>query len=186
MKIHFIIPWDDYGNLGKAYNQAMKKVGLNDWVCFLDMDAMHSTHFAPLYIKGIINEHKEDGFGLYSCMTNRIGNQEQIAPGSKWDDDTLSYNRALGDVIFNKYYRKVKLATKPISGVLLLTSKKAWRAAGGFSEDLKLLGVDNDYHKRIEAAGYNVGIMQGIYVIHYYRNGKQSNKSHLLNRKAIT
>jgi GT2 family glycosyltransferase len=57
-----------------------------------------------------------------------------------------------------------------LSGFFILTSKTAWKAAGGFDENRKrLVGVDNYYSRAISQAGYQLWGMPGLYFYHIYK-----------------
>ena len=67
---------------------------------------------------------------------------------------------------------------KYISGVILLIRKDTWEKVGGF-KSTKMLGIDNDIHMKVSKYGGKVGLMQGIYVQHWYRGGNNSYIKHL-------
>jgi hypothetical protein len=46
-----------------------------------------------------------------------------------------------------------------------------------------MLGVDNDIHMKMITNNLKVGIMEGIYVQHWYRNGDNRDRSHLVKTK---
>jgi hypothetical protein len=69
-----------------------------------------------------------------------------------------------------KYGYKVKEYTntkRGLSGVVIVTSKKAWHTVGGF--DSGFLRVDWNYTKKCLKAGLKTYIMEGVYVYHWYR-----------------
>jgi hypothetical protein len=41
-RVFHMIPWNSDKNVGKSYNESMSMVKTNDWVCFLDGDAVHA------------------------------------------------------------------------------------------------------------------------------------------------
>ncbi len=176
MNLLLRVAWDDNKNIGAAYNREMESVGVDDWVCFLDMDAMHTSHIAPLRIKDVIEANPK--YGMFSCMTNRVGTKEQVYSQSLWDNDSIDKHWKVGEMLWELYGTSVKVAVKPISGVMILTSKRSWIKSGGFKDGL--LGVDNEYHYSMKKAGIKTGIMEGIYVLHYYRNGDINDTKHLL------
>ena len=124
MKLHMVTPWSDDKDLGKAYNEVMQSVGGDDWVCFTDMDAMHTTYFAPLHMKRIIQQHK--GYGLFTAVTNRVFNREQIPYPEYWAQNDMDFHRAIGEALLQKHGTDVIEAKQAISGVVILTSKDAW------------------------------------------------------------
>ena len=179
LQVYHTIPWDTTKNLGAYYNKFMSLLQDEDWACFLDGDAVHTTTYFGKYIEDIIRSNPE--YGLFTCNTNRIGCKYQIPSNVDWSNDSQKYHRELGDKLWSQYKTKVLDITDntPLSGVLILINKGKWNEVGGFKED-KMLSVDNDIHLRFRNAGFKVGLMQGIYVQHWYRGGKQKEKFHLL------
>ena len=176
--VYHSIPWNSHKNIGHSYNQFMSLLQDNDWACFLDGDAVHTTTFFGKNIELIIQANPE--YGLFTCYTNRIGCSYQM-PGNYWNNDSQAYHRNIGEKLWKQHGTNVLDITNksPLSGVLILINKSKWNEVGGFKEE-KMLSVDNDIHLRFKNAGFKVGLMQGIYVQHWYRNGKQKEKSHLL------
>lgn len=177
-KIFHIIPWDSNKNIGDSYNNSMSNVGSKDWVCFLDGDAVHTTTFFGKYIEDVINDNPE--YDLFTCYTNRIGFPPQIAPGVDKKTNDQKYHRDFGTQMWEKYGTNVKDVTKLnfISGVILLIRKDTWEKVGGFKSS-KMLGVDNDIHMKVRKYGGKVGLMEGIYVQHWYRGGDKNYTKHL-------
>lgn len=177
-KVHHIIPWNSDKNIGKSYNETMSLVKNNDWVCFLDGDAVHTTHFFGKYIEEIIDKNKE--YSLFTCYTNRVGCKWQIPPMVEWSSNDSSYHRKIGSELWEKNKTKVIDVTNnsPLSGVMILINKSSWEKVGGFKEE-KMLSVDNDIHYKFKNYGFKVGLMTGIYVQHWYRGGDMNNITHL-------
>jgi GT2 family glycosyltransferase len=177
--IFHVIPWNSDKNIGVSYNKTMSLVGSEDWVCFLDGDAVHTTPFFGKRIEDVIDNNPE--YSLFTCYTNRIGFKPQIAPDVNRETNDQKYHREFGENMWNKYGTSVlDLTDNPyISGVLLLIKKDVWEKVGGFKTN-NMLGVDNDIHMKVKEFGGKVGLMKGIYVQHWYRGGNQSNTSHLL------
>lgn len=178
-KIFHVIPWNSNKNIGVSYNETMNLIGSEDWVCFLDGDAVHTSPFFGKRIEECINNNPE--YSLLTCYTNRIGFPPQIAPGVNQKTNDQKYHRDFGENMWNKYGTSVLDVTdyKYISGVLLLLCKDIWEKVGGFKEN-GMLSVDNNIHMKVRNFGGKVGLMKGIYVQHWYRGGNQSDKSHLL------
>lgn len=176
--IYYTIPWDTSKNIGKSYNQFMSLLQEEDWACFLDGDAVHTTTYFGKHIEQVVANNSD--YGLFTCYTNRIGCSYQM-PGNYWTNDSQAYHRNIGEKLWKQHGTNVLDITNksPLSGVLILINKSKWSEVGGFKEE-KMLSVDNDIHLRFKNAGFKVGLMQGIYVQHWYRNGKQKEKSHLL------
>ena len=60
-------------DLAYAYNEVMNRVNDDDWVCFLDHDAMFTTYDWYLQIEQAIKQNTDKDIGAYTCYTNRIG-----------------------------------------------------------------------------------------------------------------
>jgi len=178
MKIHFIVPWSTEKNIGRAYNESMEIVSENDWVCFIDGDAINTTTYFGLNIEKVINENSN--YSLFTCYTNRVIRKYQI-PECDWKNNNIEYHRQIGHNLWDKNGTLVMDITnlKPLSGVMILISKKTWKSIGKFTEN-RMLGIDNDIHKKVRQNGLRVGLMKGIYLYHWYRNGNINNKEHLL------
>ena len=177
-KIFHSIPWNSNKNIGKSYNETMNLVGTNDWICFLDGDAVHTTSFFGIRIEETVAKNPQ--YSLFTCYTNRIGCQYQIAPNVDKNTNDQEYHRNFGENMWNKFNTEVMDVTKqsPMSGVLLLVKKSSWESVGGFKEE-KMLSVDNDIHIKFTKHGFKSGLMKGIYVQHWYRGGDINNKKHL-------
>ena len=168
-----IFPYDSSKNLGKAYNEAMRK--LDGWVLIKDYDVLI---LLPETVRQI--EHYTTLFpetGLFTCYTNRIANSEQLLNGVD-SNDSIRRHMNLARQQQSQLYTVTEL-TKPVSGMLMVIHTDTWKRIK-FSEDLLCLGVDNDYYKRLKQAGKSVLRMNGIYVWHTYRLLKSvTDKDHL-------
>lgn len=181
MIIHFTIPWDKDKNIGRAYNETMRMVGENDWVCFIDGDSMFLDPFFGKKIEQVIESNH--GFGMFTCMTNRVGCKWQISEFSKWDDDNIVNHRNTAEKHWETYKTQVQdvsnvIRNQVLSGVMIMISRKAWEKVGGFKEG-GMLGIDSDIHWRCMDKGVKVGLMKGIFTYHYYRGGNRNDKRHL-------
>ncbi len=177
-RVFHSIPWNSDKNIGKSYNETMSMVEDNDWVCFLDGDAVHTTHFFGTYIESVIKSNP--GYSLFTCYTNRVNCKWQLAPNVEWTNNDQSYHRGIGEKLWSENKTSVIDVTNlsPLSGVLILIRKKSWELVGGFKED-KMLAIDNDIHTKMKNNKMKVGLMKGIYVQHWYRGGNGGIK-HLL------
>ena len=168
--IHTCIPYaskEQHTNLGWVYNNFMDMVHANDWVCFLDHDAIFTTRNWYLQLNEIIKENPD--FGMFSCYTNRIGQQSQKISGIDETNHDMAYHRKIGKLLQDTHKNTVREITTQniLSGVVILISKKTWKEIGGFSDGF--LGVDNKLHQDCSHSGIKVGLMKGVYVYHWYR-----------------
>jgi len=179
IRVHFTSPFRLDINLGKAYNQAMKKIGEYDWMCFTDYDVLFLT---PNSKKIIINccKHAPEGTGLLTCFTNRIHpiSKGQLLHGLSENSDIrehikIAIEQELVPLRFSMLNYKV-------SGFLMCINKKVWEALGGFSETGEALGVDTDFCSRLLERKFKIYRMNQVYVWHTYRLIQGiDNKEHL-------
>ena len=177
--IHHFIAWNKDKNLGISYNSIAESVrDPEDYICIIDGDAMHLTPYFGSRLQAIINANPS--YSLFTCMANRSGNKAQIAGNNPKSND-IAFHRSQAEKIWLKNNTLVTNVPRhnPISGVLLLFKKQLWLDIGGCKEQ-GMLGIDYDIHWRCTAINRTVGIMQGYYLYHWYRNNKSSNISHLL------
>lgn len=163
-------PEEKEKDLGYAYNQAMERVNDDDWICFLDHDAMFTTPDWYKQMEEIIRDYPDGG--IYTVYTNRIGCPWMIAPNVDVHIHDQLYHRKKGKEISDQYWCQIEdksdVKFDLMSGVVILTSKKTWKEVGGFKGGF--LGVDNDYHVRMRKHNKRVILMKGIYVYHWYRD----------------
>ena len=183
--IHTYIPFspsDKKLNLGWVYNNFMEIVGEEDWVLFLDHDATFTTKYWYNQLEDIIKKNTD--YGLFSSFMNRVGQPFQIPNGIDRNNHDMRYHRNVGKELQNINYDNVIQFPNntPLSGVVILISKKTWKDIGGFKEGF--LGVDNTLHRDCINNNIKVGLMLGFYVYHWYRADgdmshiNESNKLH--------
>ena len=154
-------------NYGAWLNQIMESAPC-EWVVFHD----HDIYWANRNWYNIIQESIEliPDAGLFTCVTNRIGNSEQKVATDKANND-IKYHMQLALEIEKREPRLIDLTDhRKISGLVMVTNKTAWKASGGFRERSGYIGVDNCYHGRIRKAGYKIYLMNNLYVYHWYRS----------------
>lgn len=180
--IHTYIPYcpGELGgnNLGWAYNNFMTKVEENDWVCFLDHDATFTTLYWYHQLEDIIKTHPS--IGLFTAVTNRIGQTAQVISSVDQNNHDIAYHRKIGESLQQSYALDVEVLDDfniLLSGVVILISKKTWIKTGGFKDGF--LSVDRDIHRKCLDNNISVGLMKGFYVYHWYR--ADGNISHLNN-----
>jgi GT2 family glycosyltransferase len=176
--IHTCIPFcprnvDEGRNLGYAYNTFMAMIGEDDWACFLDHDAMFTTPDWYRQLEEVVEKYPDAG--EFSVVTNRIGNQVQLhtdpdIPDLRHNHDLLLHRRIGAALKQEKGIEAVEYTRahkRGLSGLTILTSKRAWKLVGGFSDGF--LGVDWDYSLRCTEKGLKIYILSGVYVYHWYR-----------------
>jgi len=175
--IYYRTPYSLDKRLDEYYNAEMALLpNDDDWCCFLDGDAMFLTPDFGHQIQEIVTENTE--YDLFTCMTNRVGTKYQCVE-DMWQTNDIEKHREVAEY-YNGNDLILDITTyAPLSGVMILLNKKAWRESGGFTHK-GMLGVDNSIHYNVRNAGMKVGLMLGVYVYHWYRGGDAKNKAHLL------
>jgi hypothetical protein len=178
-------------NLGCAYNKFMEQLKYDDdWVCFIDHDAMFTTDDWYQQISKIIRIHKN--VGAFGVRANRVGYRWQMVKNIDIDSNDINYHRKIGKYLQKKYFRSVSTgqlidehgAHRPckFSGVVILIQKKIWKKIGGF-KTTGFTGVDDDLRVRLFKHKIPFAIMDGVYVYHWYRqNSPYASSAETLNK----
>lgn len=174
-KIHVMIPFSPQKELGKAYNEAMALIPDNDWACFIDHDFMF---LQPNSINHMYKYAEMFPDSLLTCMTNRVGYKPQCLNGVCSENGDVRHWVARAARQEALLYRVTEM-TATISGYLMLFSKKTWDDCSHFTEDKKILGVDNNWSARVLQHGHKIYLMQGILGFHTYRILDRTDKRHL-------
>ena len=189
--IQTFIAYDLKGDLGAAYNQAMSLLGDEDWGVFLDHDAMMVQRDWFDILNRAIESNPQ--YGLFTCMTNRVWCHWQVlrafeteagmvdprfetrlSPnewehGPNWNNHDIEYHMELGRKIPTEVIKvtDVTTASPRLSGVFMAIKGGCWSKAGGAKSGF--LTVDNDIHDKVAKTKYRVGIINQLYVYHWYR-----------------
>jgi len=166
-------------SIGTYYNQCCRIVPAGEWICFWDADVMTFHTFAHWnkFLEQAIRENPE--IGLFSCVTNRIGTHKQRIGIAQDVNPSMLHHRLIAEQWLKQFGTKVRTDTKTVSGLMMLFSKDTWEAVGGFAED-GMIAVDTRFSKAVYELGQKVGILEGLYVMHYYRL-LEGNADHLRN-----
>lgn len=166
-------------SIGRYYNQCCRIVPLkDDWICLWDSDIMLFNTFNNWngFLERAIKTNPD--VALFTCMANRIGTHKQRLLPELDPDDSMRNQRILSEEIWKKHGDNIRKDAKSISGMMMLFKKGTWLSVGGFCEK-GILDVDKIFSRKIWARGWKIGILQGMYVMHYYRL-VEGNKNHLL------
>lgn len=167
MQIRVTIPFALDKNLGRVYNEEMGLIGEDDWSCFHDHD---TTFLVPDSIN-ILYEYvkRYPDTGVFTCFTNRVStlSAPQLLGGRVSDNSDITDHIKMAERQ-KKFLYQVTEINRDISGFLMLISKKVWRDFQ-FSEDLKCLGVDTEWNRRLREGGKKILRMDGLYMWHSYR-----------------
>jgi GT2 family glycosyltransferase len=173
--IHYAIAYDLNKDLGKAYNDTMRRLDPGDYGCFIDGDAMFLHPYFGKQLQDYVTKYPDGD--LFTCKTNRVGTRYMLA--GDWASDDIAKHRQIAARLLSDMSVKDITQDALLSGVVMLIKRSSWEAVGGFRED-GMLGIDNDMHLRIRRNNGKVYLMNGVYVYHWYRGGQRGHIGHLL------
>lgn len=163
--IYYFTPYALDMNLGAAYNHYMELLpNDNDWACFVDADVMFLTPDFGKQIHDIVKKHPDTG--MFTAVTNRVGTIAQRYKGELSPDPDMRNHRRIAMQLQRQHYDEVEDLFCRISGLVMVLQKKTWKKIK-FPDGL--LGVDYEYTNELHYQGYNILLMKGVYVLHYYR-----------------
>lgn len=164
MKLVTMMPFSTEMNLGRAYNEAMELLGEEDWVVFLDHDAIWTTRRWNAQIREAIAAVPDAG--IFTAVQSRGWQDWQRAP--ELDDcfDMRKVRRS-GTARLAKRTLLDVTAASGIAGVVMAFSKKTWREVGGFVDGMYC--VDHGFHFACARAGKRVYVIEGLLVFHWRR-----------------
>lgn len=176
MTIPYAEPSEDL-NLGHAYETTMRST-TSPWILLMDYDAMIlSPRFYAVLLDAI--EDTTHNWGILTTMASRTGSRIQSVRGmDRNNHDVISWRRyqekILRDLHRHPLITLVPHGT-PISGHVILLRREAWEKISPIPAGL--LGVDWTIAQDIQAAGYEIGLIESLVVYHFYRG--DGNKDHL-------
>jgi GT2 family glycosyltransferase len=107
---------------------------------------------------------KEPNVGIFTCKTNahhsNTGQQDINAPGGDSISEHLLFSRKVWDT-----HQYSCSGIEKISGFFMLVNKRAWEKADGFPGKA-MFKEDWDFSRKVKKAGYQLMIMNGLYVYH--------------------
>jgi len=164
INIEFVVPYAFDKNLGAEYNRIFENTKA-DYVCLMDGDIMFLNNDFGHQIAKVIELHPDGG--IYTCLTNRIGNPEQRYKGALSSERSITHHKRIADKLLKDKKYAVKKATMRTSMLLSVVPKKVWEE---FKFKDGMMGVDWHFSSRVMEK-YPVYIMQGLYIFHFYRLG---------------
>jgi GT2 family glycosyltransferase len=181
--IYLFTPYSFEKKLFEAYDQCFNLINDDDWACFLDGDTM----FLESNFGHLIAEYIElyPDTGLFTCYSSRSAYQYLVPSRVDQKRDSIIYHREISRSLVMEYHGSVVDICENISGHLMLIKKSVWMSIRDrlihTCAGANLLGVDTQIGKAILSSGLKIRLMQGIYLMHYYRlaEGKKY-KEHLM------
>ena len=149
-----ITVYDNYTqkeNIAQLWNRLIRQSEC-EYVCLLNSDTVVSRG----WLEGLLEVFNyEENVGAVGPSTSSSRNPQAIGNKENWQKPEL--------VDFEQEYGK----THQLSGFCLLVSKKAWKDAGGFPEDLGFYGQENVFLNRVQKKGYKTIWRKSVFVYHY-------------------
>lgn len=163
--------------IGVEYNACIEN-SQEDWVILMDIDTCFLTPTQPLLIAKAIKEYGKRNVGMFVCKTNRVGYRQHLIHRQRSNDPDFTEHINIAKRLEAEEF-SVSRAHHQCSGFFMCVNKKAWREIGGFKMD-GLLGVDDDFSTRLDMAGYDILMINNLYIWHTYRLGTHAgDTSHL-------
>lgn len=178
-RVWYSTPFSTEKNIGKSYNEFCAMVPDNDWICLRDGDTMFLRPDWGAQIEEIIKRHGND-YDLLGCVTNRLNSDKQRPFPKDFDNTDILHHKQVADKLYTENYCEVKKHNEPIAGLLLLFPKRIWNKIK-FRE--KSIYFDTEFGKDLIKKGGRIGLMTGLYVLHFYRwdqENPRTYKKHLL------
>lgn len=182
--IYYIQTYRTDRNIGKGYNEHIKHLPDDCWVCISDHDSNFLTPKFGTQIEEVIQKHGNE-YALLSCVTNRLRGLHQLHENkfSECHDMKEHFNIAISR--YNDFYSDVE-EVSGVAGIVMLFKKSTWEKVGGFVENSVV--ADTLFNQAIKDKKLGkIGIMKGVYMYHLYRiwakdyNDAINNINHLLN-----
>ena len=149
--------------MGADYNRIMEE-SKQEWVLFLDHDVLIIHPCWYQVCQAAIRKYPSTG--IFTCWSNNIGNKKQKSRGAPSSRHSLSTHKSHGRNVWLMHgYDCSPIDPHLIGGFFLMTSRTAWTKAGKF-RGTGLLGEDNEYHRRMMAAGLKSYRINGLYAVH--------------------
>ena len=163
--IHTMMPFALDMNLGRAYNEAMSRIGDDDWACFLDHDAIWTTREWYRQITKAVAFVPTAG--LITAVASRGWQSWQCTDKKNEDNHDMAFHRKVGLARLKIRILLDVTEASGVAGVVMVISKRAWRKVGGFVDGMYC--VDHGMHFALADAGYRVYVHRGLYVYHWRR-----------------
>lgn len=164
-RIHYLTPGRADKNIGRAYNEACALIPAGDWIAIQDQDSLFWPEFTLKQVEDIISQHGGD-FALMGCVTNRLASKYQRPFPEDFDNMDIMHHRGRAEQLHREKYGIVTGGKKEIAGLFMLFPKSTWDKVK-FVENC--IFADTLFCQSVVKKVGNIGVMQGVYVYHYYR-----------------
>jgi hypothetical protein len=176
--IYYITPYRLDKDIGRAYNDYIKLLPPDSWICLTDGDVMFLQPDWGHFIEEIRANNLE--YDLITANTNRLGDPNLCYHGEFSADMDLQHHYKIAKAARAEYGATVE-DCRGAGGVLMLFHRKLWVEMGGFQS--ASFHADGQFCKTLRQRRKKIGIARGLYVFHAYRLWKA--KGNLVARASI-
>jgi len=174
-RLHAFTPYAAEGQtIAQAIDEQMQSLAADDWGFMMDHDVHLTTPDWHPAIRACIAHNPH--YGILTVMTNRCGELAhpwQMQPNVDVNNHDIHYHRRIGKQLLQAHGTLVVDVThmkRKMNGVAIAIKRSVW-------DELKprllpresILSFDLKLHRYARDSGHLVGVMQGIYVYHWYR-----------------
>lgn len=165
MNIWYANPGRADKNIGRAYNEFCAIVPDGDWIAIQDQDALFWPELTLGQVESIVAEKGQD-YALLGAVTNRLASTYQRPFPEDFDNIDIMHHRGRAEQVYREKYGVVGGKNKPIAGLFMLFPKSTWNRVK-FAENC--IFADKIFCQNVLAKVGRIGVMQGVYVYHWYR-----------------
>lgn len=170
--IWFFTPYSFQKRMFEAWDQYMNLLtDPDDWACMMDGDIMLLQSDFGHHIQQYIDKYPDTG--LFTCYSSRSRTRWMMPDQHLFSNLSIAEHKKLADRLYRGCHLKVKEINDRVTGHLMVIRKSTWTSIRDKVEvrcsGLKILSVDTVISTEILENKMLIRLMQGIYVMHYYR-----------------
>lgn len=165
MVVHWISPYRQDKDIGKAINDAIKQLNPadDDFIVHCDYDALW---LLPESKAQVIEILESTDFDILGPRTNRLGVTNQLVPGIYGEWDIIKHVEG-AKLLREGQGNNVRRVHEILAAFCLCFRVSVWKEQGGFCENN--LQFDFIFCATAMQRRRKIGIMDGVYVFHLYR-----------------
>ena len=175
-EIRLIKNKENYG-FARANNQAIK-IARGNYLLLLNNDTLVTEDNCFSRMVQVMQDHPE--IGVLGCRLYYPDGTLQSAG----EEFPSAWNVFRNQILFMKSWQRLKdnnkigngyKKTDYVCGACLMTSQKIIKQVGMLQEDYFMYGEDVEFCYRVEQAGYEVGIINDISIVHLHSKSTEKN-----------
>jgi GT2 family glycosyltransferase len=160
--IHYISPFRQDKNIGKAINDAITQLSASDedWVIHIDQDVLWLLPDSKSRLERILSTTEYDILG---AVTNRLSMPYQLA-SNMFDETDIKRHIEVAKLLDSDV---VEPYMHILAAFCLCFKVKTWKQLGGFEDNS--ISFDTTFSLKAQMSGLKLGLCVGVYVFHLYR-----------------